>query len=50
MLKVAIARQCERPSGYDRFIAFHSDYPGDPNDTADMQNAVQTVSRLVECH
>jgi spermidine synthase len=48
-LRVALGRQCERPSGFDSFIAIRSDYPGDAELTEDVQAAVQTVNHLVEC-
>ena len=48
-MRIALARRCPQPSRYDRFIAFHSDFPGDPNVTADLQTAVQTVNQIIEC-
>jgi hypothetical protein len=48
-MRIALARRCPQPSGFDSFIAFHTDYPGDPEVAADLQTAVQTVNQLVEC-
>lgn len=48
-LKVALARQCERPSGFDSFVAFATDYPGSPDQEADVRQAIQSVNQLVQC-
>lgn len=49
-LRVALGRHCEKPSGYDSFVTFSSDYPGDMDQMDQVQIAVQTVNQLIECH
>jgi hypothetical protein len=48
-LNLVLARKCERQSGFDNWVSFSTNYPGNAENKEDVGPALKEVNSLVQC-